>query len=76
MLRMQDIEAGSYSYHRLHEKMALVSLLNKAMKEQQQQQQQQQQQPQHVRQQKSNTFRRSSNCSPGSFLLLVFFNGY
>ncbi|CAF0819770.1 unnamed protein product [Rotaria sordida] len=37
---MQDIEQDSYSYHRLHEKIALVSLLMKEMRDEQQQQQQ------------------------------------
>ncbi|CAF0764267.1 unnamed protein product [Rotaria sordida] len=37
---MEDIEQDSYSYHRLHEKIALVSLLMKEMRDEQQQQQQ------------------------------------
>jgi len=37
---MEKIEQESYSYYRLHEKIALVSLLTKEMNKQQQQQQQ------------------------------------
>jgi hypothetical protein len=42
---MEEIEQDSYSYYRLHQKIALVSLLRKQMRKQQQQQQQQQQKP-------------------------------
>ena len=37
---MNDYERGSYSYYRLHEKIALISLLSKQIRTQQQQQQQ------------------------------------
>jgi hypothetical protein len=37
---MEEIEQDSYSYYRLHQKIALVSLLRKQMRKQQQQQQQ------------------------------------
>jgi hypothetical protein len=41
MIRIDEIEQDSYSYYRLHQKIALVSLLTKEMRKQQQQQQQQ-----------------------------------
>jgi hypothetical protein len=37
---MNEIEQDSYSYYRIHQKIALVSLLTKEMRKQQQQQQQ------------------------------------
>jgi len=40
MIRIEEIEQDSYSYYRLHQKIALVSLLTKEMRKQQQQQQQ------------------------------------
>jgi len=40
MSSMDQIEQNSYSYYRLHQKIALVSLLTKEMRKQQQQQQQ------------------------------------
>ena len=40
MMTMNDYERGSYSYYRLHEKIALISLLSKQIRTQQQQQQQ------------------------------------
>jgi hypothetical protein len=39
MIRMEEIEQDSYSYYRLHQKIALVSLLTKERRKQQQQQQ-------------------------------------
>jgi len=45
MIRIEEIEQDSYSYYRLHQKIALVSLLTKEMRKQQQQQQQQRHQP-------------------------------
>jgi hypothetical protein len=36
---MNEIEQDSYSYYRIHQKIALVSLLTKEMRKQQQQQQ-------------------------------------
>jgi hypothetical protein len=42
MIRIEEIEQDSYSYYRLHQKIALVSLLTKEMRKQQQQQQHQQ----------------------------------
>jgi len=38
---MEEIEQDSYSYYRLHQKIALVSLLTKERRKQQQSQQQQ-----------------------------------
>jgi hypothetical protein len=38
---MEEIEKDSYGYYRLHQKIALVSLLTKQMKRQQQQPQKQ-----------------------------------
>lgn len=37
MIRIEGIEQDSYSYYRLHQKIALVSLLTKEMRKQQHQ---------------------------------------
>jgi hypothetical protein len=42
MNSMDQVEQNSYSYYRIHQKLALISLLSNEMRKQQQEQQQQQ----------------------------------